>query len=293
MPKASAYPYMGAKYYEASRLIPLFPKHRYYYEVFFGSGVLLINKPPVENEFANDIYTEIISFWICMQDKDKYEELKQKCSMIFDSLYLYKSLMNKKPEELSDVDRAFRFLYLIKFGFNSYPNCYYSPITHKYDKIKDFMNVWENAISRFPEYHTRMKRVHFSNLDFRDFLSKIEPHPDKFIFLDPPYLKTHSYADYTGEENFSKEGYIDMRNLLEKQTAGGTKWMITCNQINDSFDEMKDIIIKLIDRKACMNNNEERADVKTKVIMNYDINETGRIIDEYYDPEIEGEFLDV
>ena len=84
-----------------------------------------------------------------------------------------------------------------------------------------------------------------------------------------------------------------MRNHLAEHHKGGTMWQITCHQKNTYFDEMDDIIIKLIDRKACMNSNEERADVKTKIIMNYDIKETGSILDQYYDPEIEGEFLDV
>ena len=92
---------------------------------------------------------------------------------------------------------------------------------------------------------------------------------------------------------FNKDLYIDMRNLLREQHEGGTMWQITCHQKNTYFDEMDDIIIKLIDRKACMNNNEERAVVKTKIIMNYDIKETGSILDQYYDQEIEGEFLDV
>ena len=65
------------------------------------------------------------------------------------------------------------------------------------------------------------------------------------------------------------------------------------HQKNEYFDEMDDVIITLVDRKACLNSNEDRADVKTKIVMNYDIKETGSILDQHYDYELEGEFLDV
>ena len=209
--------------------------------------------------------------------------------MALDSRFIYKMEMNRWKIPVCDnqddyinnlVSRAFNFIYLVKFGFNSYPNTYYTPLTHKMYKIKNFSRTFRLMSKELPKYHDRIKDVRFTNYDFAEFLEKNEPADGKFIFLDPPYYKTHQYnRDYGIEETFKEEDYIKMRKLLEWHTDGGTKWMITCNQINLFFKGMKNTMIKLIDRRACINKNKDRADVKTKIIMNYDIKKTGCILD--------------
>ena len=276
MTKRSAYPWTGGKFYEGERLMPLFPKHKWYGEVFGGSFVLLLNKPIAEEEFGNDLFSCLVSFWQTLNSAWLTRRLWKKMGECLDSRYIYQDYMRADPLELTKVDRGYRFLYLVKWGFSSMMDTYYSPLSHKIGKVKDFMNVWNNTAKQMFDYHKRVKRVHFTNYDFEEFLKKMHPHPDKFLFLDPPYINTHSYdKGYYKEGKFPKERYAHMRDKLEEHTKGGTKWMITCNQENDIFDNMKNIIIKLIDRRATLNINKERPLVKTKVIMNYDVRETG------------------
>jgi len=291
----SVYPWMGGKYFELKWIMPLIPIHDYYYEPFFGSGVILINKPKTEEEFANDLNTRLINFWLCIQNKDLMEALQKRCSKALDSRYIYKLEMEKwklppldseEDYEKFMVDRAFNFLYLVKFGFNSYPNTYYTPLTHKMYKIKNFSRTFRLTAKSLPKYFDRIKDVRFTNYDFKEFLEKSEPNEGKFIFLDPPYYKTHQYhRDYSIEGAFKDSDYLEMKRLLEWHTDGGTHWMITCNQINPFFDDMKNITLKLVDRRACINKNKERVDVKTKIVMNYDINKVGCILDIVDDDE--------
>ena len=276
----SPYPWTGGKFYERERLFPLMPKHRWYGEVFGGSLVLLINKPKAEEEFGNDLFSCLVSFWDTLKSAWLTRRLWKMSQDILDSRYTYQTLMRSDPEELTKVARAYRFLYLVKFGFSSMMDTYYSPLSHKIGKVKDFINVWENTAKSLFDYHKRIKKVHFCNYDFAKFLDKMHPHPDKFLFLDPPYIDTHSYdKGYYKEGKFPKERYAVMRDKLEEHTKGGTMWMITCNQKNEIFDNMKNITIKLIDRRATLNINKERPLVKTKVIMNYNIQETGSCLE--------------
>lgn len=283
---------MGGKFFELKYIMPLIPLLEYYYEAFFGSGVVMLNIPKEvkgEEEFANDINSRLVAFWLCLQDETLKDELQEKCSKALDSRFLYKMEMerwkiplpnNNEDYKKNLVDRAFNFIYLVKFGFNSYPNTYYTPLTHKMYKIKNFSRTFRLMAEELPKYHDRIKDVRFCNYDFAEFLEKNEPAEGKFIFLDPPYWKTHQYhKDYSIKGEFKKEDYLKMNELLKWHTDGGTKWMITCNQINPFFDNMKNITIKLVDRRACINKNEERVDVKTKIIMNYNIKETGCILD--------------
>ena len=286
----SAYPWTGGKFYEKDKLIPLMPKSRWYGEVFGGSFVLLINRPKAEEEFGNDLFSCLVSFWDTLKSAWLTRRLWKKSQDILDSRYTYQTLMREDPEELTKVDRAYRFLYLVKFGFSSMMDTYYSPLSHKIGKVKDFINVWENTAKSLFDYHKRIKKVHFCNYDFAKFLDKMRPHPDKFLFLDPPYINTHSYdKGYYKEGKFPKERYAVMRDKLEEHTKGGTMWMITCNQENETFDNMKNIIIKLIDRRATLNINKERPLVKTKIVMNYNVQETGSCLE--MEDEEEGDMM--
>jgi len=287
----SAYPWLGGKFYEKDFIVPKMPKCKYYHEAFFGSGVLLLNRPKVEEEFANDLFSCLVSFWETLKEARLTRRLWREMNRTLDSRYIYKEYMTADPEALNIVDRAYRFLYLIKFGFNSFMDTYYTPLTHSFGKIKDFMQTWLNTAKMLFDYHERIKKVHFSNLDFRIFLKGIKPDSRKFIFLDPPYIDTHSYSKgYYKEGKFEVKFYDEMRDLLEVQTEGGTKWMITCNQKNEVFDSMKNVIIDFVDRRACINKNEERVTVKTKVVMNYDVYETGSCLDDIEEKK-EGDFL--
>lgn len=273
----SPYPWMGGKFYEKKWIIPLMPKHEWYGEVFFGSGVLLLNKPKANEEFGNDLFSCLVSFWNTLKSAWMTRRLWKDMKLTLDSRFDYQRYMHKKPEELGVLDRAYRFLFLTKFGFNSYMNTYYSPASHQIGKIKDFVGTWLNTGQDLFNHHDRIKKVHFSNYDFREFLKKIKPHPKKFLFLDPPYIHTHGYDEYYEEGKFEHNLYEDMRDHLKRQHKGGTMWQITCDQRNNYFDGMDDIIIKLVDRRACINKNEERVAVKTKIIMNYDVKETGNV----------------
>lgn len=286
----SPYPWLGGKFYEKKWIIPLIPVHDYYYEAFFGSGVILLNKPKSEEEFANDLNSRLVAFWLCMQDEELMKQLKDKCDKSLDSRFVYKLEMHKaqNPEELNLVDQAFNFLYLIKYGFNSFPNTYYTPLTHQMFKIKNFSRTFRLTAKKLPKYYDRIKDVRFTNYDFKTFLEKNTPSDGKFIFLDPPYYKTHGYdRDYGISGEFNDEEYKKMRELLEWHTEGGSYWMITCNQTNPFFDKMTNSVIKLVDRRACINKNEERQEVKTKIIMNYDINKVGSMEDQIYFNEYE------
>jgi DNA adenine methylase len=284
---------MGGKFFEAKYIIPLMPAHHTYCEVFGGSFVLLINKPRSPIEFGNDKFSCLVSFWRTIQKYSGTKKLIKLMKHTLNSRQQYQEYMRMNPEKLDVYDRAYRFLYLITFGFNSYMDTYYTPITHKLGCIKDHMSVWQNNAIRLMDIHYRIKNVIFTNYDFRECLQKQKPHKKRFIFLDPPYINTHQYdRGYNDDLKFPKEWYLDMRKELEIHNKGGTKWMITCNQTNHYFDDMDDVILKYINRRACINNNEKRKEVQTKVVMNYDVNEVGSCI-QMLDDGIQGGILDV
>lgn len=264
-------------FFEADTLIPMMPKHEWYGEPFFGSGVMLYNKPVADEEYANDLFSCLVSFWEVIKKARLARRLINRMEKTWDSRYVYQRYMHKKPEELNMVDRAYRFLYLVKFGFNSFMNCYYKPITKKMEHGHDFMRKWLRAAKRVWEAHERFQRVHFSNYDFSVFLDEFTPHKGKLLFVDPPYIDTHSYDEYYNEGVFGKEKYKTLLDKLNYQSKNGTDIMITCSPDNDLLDDLHNAHIKYITRRTCINKNETRVKIQSKVIMNYDPDEVQTI----------------
>ncbi|KKM16490.1 hypothetical protein LCGC14_1685420, partial [marine sediment metagenome] len=149
MTKRSLYGWNGGKYYEAEHLISLFPKHRLYVEVFWGSGVLLLNKPKANQEFGNDKFTELINLWEVLTNKQMTKRLHKKMIWYIDSLSEFQRQLKLNPEELNRINRAYKFLYLVKFSFQGNMTDYHSPLGGRDSRtIKDFQLTWENSADK-------------------------------------------------------------------------------------------------------------------------------------------------
>lgn len=287
--------WMGGKYYEHKYLINKMPRHKKYLEVFGGSGVILLNKPKSFVEFYNDKFASLVSFWEVIQDSSLSEALIRRAKRFLDSKYLYDYYRKTDLKDLDIVDRAFRFMYLVQMGYNSYMDCHHTPLSLVLDNMRFFPRKFLNTITRIHKVQNRIQKVHFSNYDFRECLTKSKPEPGVFIFLDPPYIDTHSYdKGYYDEAEKGVQMYEDMRDLLEKQTEGGTYWMITCNETNEYFDEMTNVRIDYITRRGCINNNETVKDITSKVVMNYPKELEGTVFELNFQEKNEGlgDFLD-
>jgi len=76
-----------------------------------------------------------------------------------------------------------------------------------------------------------LKRTEIFCMDFEEFLKKVNPSKEDFIFLDPPY--DTNFKDYNGI-TFSQSDHIRLANLLGKLSA---KWLLVIKKT--------DFIIKL------------------------------------------------
>lgn len=55
-------PWFGGKQLMSGRLLPLFPEHRTYVEVFGGAGALLFGKNPSAVEVYNDLDSDLVNW---------------------------------------------------------------------------------------------------------------------------------------------------------------------------------------------------------------------------------------
>ncbi len=109
-------PWMGGKRRLADRLIPHFPPHECYVEVFAGSAALYFMKPqPSPVEVLNDINGDLVTLYRVVQNH--LEEFVRQFKWALSSRQVFEWQKMTRPETLTDIQRAARFFYLQHHAF--------------------------------------------------------------------------------------------------------------------------------------------------------------------------------
>lgn len=182
--KITPFGYYGGKYRLSDKLIPLFPEHRTYVEVFGGSGVVLINKAPADIEVYNDIDENLYNFYKVINDGELFEEFKEKVSMLPYSRQLHYEYAAMDLSTLPAIDRAVAFYYIVKSSMNGSLADYYG---WRFSINVNIPKMIKNAIEKLDIIHARLSNVYIDNLDFRKLINNWDK-PETFFYLDPPYV---------------------------------------------------------------------------------------------------------
>ena len=96
---------MGGKRRLADRLIPLFPPHECYVEVFAGGGALYFLRPqPAPVEVLNDIIGDLVTLYRVVQNH--LEEFVRQFKWALSSRQIFEWQKMTRPETLTDIQRA-------------------------------------------------------------------------------------------------------------------------------------------------------------------------------------------
>jgi len=188
-------PYIGGKRAIAAKIIALFPEHTTYVEAFSGGAQVLFHKAPSKVEVLNDLDREVVNvFRVCQQH---YEELLRYLRFMLTSRTWFDLLERTDPETLTDVQRAARYLYLLK---NNYAGLVRH---HKYTvgvSQPPGFNP-ERLPERIAEAHARLARVQIECLPYEKVLQKYDRAATLF-YLDPPYYGLKLYRYNLTHEDF-------------------------------------------------------------------------------------------
>lgn len=103
-------PWIGGKRRLADVLIPRFPGHTCYVEVFAGAAALFFMRPPAEVEVLNDVNDDLVNLYRVVQHH--LEEFVRQFKWALSSREVFRWLSDTPPDTLTDIQRAARFYYL-------------------------------------------------------------------------------------------------------------------------------------------------------------------------------------
>lgn len=203
-PLKPPFSYYGGKSTLAKWIVPLLPSHKYYIEVFGGSGAILFAKPPASFEVYNDIDGELVNFFRVLRDEELGPLLIHRLNLTLHSRQELLESPNITPE-MTPVQRAEKLFILARQSFSSKMdiptwNCCKPPHENHPNPNKIILrremgaatSRWLGSVERLPELYTRMRRVQVDNQPFQKVLKRYD-HKDALFYLDPPYMMSHRH----------------------------------------------------------------------------------------------------
>jgi DNA adenine methylase len=187
-PASPIIPWLGGKRRLADKLIPLFPRHECYVEVFCGGGALYFLRPvPAQVEVINDINGELVNLYRVVQNH--LEEFVRQFKWALSSRQVFKWAQMAAPETLTDIQRAARFFYLQHHAFagkvsgQSFGTATTAPAVN-------LLRIEENLSAA----HLRLAGgTTVENLPWEDCIRRYD-RPHTFFYMDPPYWQTEGYG---------------------------------------------------------------------------------------------------
>lgn len=259
MQPAPVIPWLGGKRRLADKLIPLFPQHECYVEVFCGGAALYFLKRPSRVEVLNDINNDLVILYRVLTHH--LEEFVRQFKWAFSSRQIFEWLDMTRPETLTDIQRAARFYYLQHHAFGgkvdgqNYGTATTAP-------MPNIMRIEESLSAAWMRLS---QGTNVENLPWLDCMKRYD-RGHTFFYCDPPYWETAGYG-----VPFQYDNYERMAEFM-KSCQG--KVMVSLNdhpEIRRAFDGLTIIGGDLLGIKYSVGNTHgEQTTSKELVILNYD-----------------------
>lgn len=162
-------------------IIPRFPQHSCYVEVFAGGAALYFLRNPAEVEVINDINGDVVNLYRVVQNH--LEEFVRQFKWALSSREIFKWTQITPSETLTDIQRAARFYYLQHQAFGgrvdgqSWGTATTAPAVN-------LLRIEESLSAA----HLRLSSACIERLDWKDCIKRYD-RPHSFFYLDPPYKR--------------------------------------------------------------------------------------------------------
>lgn len=207
---------------------------------------------PKQMEVFNDIDGNLINLY--RQIKYNCDELQKEIDWLQsrELFYEYRNQIENNAQ-LTDLQRAARYLYIIKCSFGSTKSSFATA-------PKSI-----NIIDRLPNYQKRLSKVIIENRDFEQLI-KTYDRPKALFYLDPPYVDTEKY--YTAFD-FKKSDHERLNAVLKTVKGRFILSYNDCDFIRELYKEFNIIEINRINLLSSNTNN--RGNFKGVIITNFTI----------------------
>ena len=272
--KSETYPivkWVGGKRQLMFELIKNMPKsYNRYFEPFIGGGALFFELQP-EQAYISDMNEELINLYSVV--RDNVDELIKDLSKHEVSKEYFLEIRNidrtEQYTELSDVERASRFIYLNRTCFNGmYRVNSQGQFNVPFGHYKNPRIIDENNLLNCSEL---LKKTEIKCADFSEILTKVKK--GDLVYFDPPYVplnETSSFTSYT-KDGFDINMQFKLRDVCDELDNKGVKFMLSNSDtklVNELYVNYE--IKKVFASRQINANADGRGKITEVLVRNYD-----------------------
>jgi len=228
-PTRSPIAYFGGKTRLAPRIVDRIPAdHILYCEPFSGAASVLFTKQPSKAEVINDLDLELVAFWRVIQHHLAPFIDCFRWAVVSRTMFEWEKM--KRPETLTDIQRAARYYYLQRLTFAAKPGQRIFG-TSATSPLNLNLSIIEETLLRV---HWRLARVTVEHLDACNCVERYD-RPTTFFYLDPPYY--HVAQDYA--HKFSDDDFARLMKVLRALRGRFLLTINDCPDVRKMFDGFK------------------------------------------------------
>lgn len=245
-------------------------KYNRYFEPFIGGGALFFSLRH-QNSFISDYNHELTNLYITIKEnpQELIKDLKKHKNT---SEYYYETRSldrdEKKYAKLSHVQKASRFIYLNKTGFNGlYRVNKKGQHNVPYGKYKN--PTWLDA-ENILACSELLGDTEIQTGDF-EIIKKYVKKGD-FVYFDPPYVPLNASSSFTSytDQGFDSKMQERLKALCDHLNSIGAYFMLSNSYTDYILDLYKEYDIKTVMASRAVNSKASgRGKIKEVVVINY------------------------
>lgn len=250
--------------HELMKHVPL--KYDSYYEPFVGGGAMFFALKP-EISVLSDSNGELINTYTVV--RDNVEDLIRVLPSYRNDKEFFLEVRSFNPMEMSDLERAARFIFLNKTCFNGLwrvnsKNVFNVPFgNYKNPKICDAgtLRLASKALQG-----VNLQATYYQNVILEDSVSE-----NAFMYLDPPYLPVSdtSFVAYS-KKGFGLKDHEQLADSIDQLTEKNVKVLLSNSDtswVRERYSEYRVIEVKA--KRSINSNGKGRGKVSELLIKNY------------------------
>lgn len=295
--RRSPFFYVGDKYKLVPQLKENFPKNiDRFIEPFCGGGSVFLNTD-ANQYLLNDIDSYLIKlhkfliesssqpqvFWnelklniekynlsATFMGRDIPKEYRKEFIKTYFAKYNKEAYIKMRSDFNENKDDMMLLYMLLIYGFNR---------MLRFNSKGDFnlpvgnVDFNQNVVAALDSYfeYVADKDIELFNMDFQDFIEKIQPTPNDLVYLDPPYLIT--FSEYN--KLWNEDSEIRLIDYLDELDSRGIRFAVSNvlwhrKRYNGTFNEwaQKYNVVKIKSNYISFNDNTEK-DTYEVLVKNY------------------------
>lgn len=200
-----------------------------YVEPFCGSASLFFELPPSQ-ALLSDINEELINAFLEIKKDSLIREKLIEIPPTKEEYYRVRAL---DPSNLTNSERAIRFLYLNRNCFNG---------VYRTNKKGEFNVPMGTRTGEFPKQHVFdqarewLASAKIVVADYKQTLSELRD--GDFAYIDPPYSKSGRFTGEYGVGSFNSDELPEFLDILQTMNTNGVKFLFSYRACEDTIKSL-------------------------------------------------------